>query len=151
MKMKIRIEKMINGVSKKELMDFFTDPKAFGDLHESVTKVEVLSDVANGLGVKWRETRVMFGKEATEVMWVSKNDLEEGVILIEAKSMGTEYVSTHEFVEKENGVLLKFEFHGTPVALMAKFMTPIALLFKGATRKALENDLEEIKKYFENK
>lgn len=143
--MKIKVKKFFEGVSKKELMDIFVSPKRIEDMLDSITKVELLSDVKSGLGVKWRETRVMFGKDATEVMWITKNDEKEGEIVIEAKSMGTEYKSIYEFEEKDGGVELEFKFIGKPVTLMARFMTPVALIFRNSTRKALEADLDQIK------
>lgn len=147
--MKLRIKKFFEGVSVEEMVSIFENPLKIEGILESIQKVELLSDVKEGVGVKWKETRVMFGKEATEVMWITKSDRQEGIIVIEAASMGVEYESTYKFEEKDGGVELEFEFLGKPVTLMAKLMTPVAWLFKGVTKKALEADLDEMKKYFE--
>ena len=42
-----------------------------GRCHEiipSIRRIEMLGDAPCGLGARWRETRIMFGREATEVL-----------------------------------------------------------------------------------
>jgi hypothetical protein len=149
--MKVVIEKFFAGVSKSELMELMSDPKKFEDIVEGITKVELLSGIGKGVGVIWRETRVMFGKEATEEMSISKYELDNGVIEIEAASHGVKYLTTYTFEENEKGVDLKMVFAGKPITFMAKLMTPIGYLFIGTTKKLLLKDLEEIEAYLKDR
>lgn len=145
--MKIVIEKSFN-VGKKDLMEFMSEPKKLEGVVSGIASVEILSNAMKGGGVKWRETRVMFGKEATEDMWISKYDVNGGLMHIEAASHGVEYLTTYNFRETDGGVDMKMVFAGKPVTLFAKIMTPLAYLFKGTTKKLLEADLEEIERAF---
>lgn len=58
----------------------------------SVSKTEVLTDGAFDVGTRWRETRRMFGKDATEEMWVTASEPPRRYV-VEAESHGTHYVS----------------------------------------------------------
>lgn len=60
----ININQPIEKVWKK-----ITDIENSANFIEGITKVEVLEKPKDTLlGFKWKETRVMFGKEATEIM-----------------------------------------------------------------------------------
>ena len=68
-----------------------------------------------------------------------------------AESHGSIYKSTLRIGESENKSILSMEFSAEAQSFMTKFMSAtIGLLFKGATIKALKQDLEDIKKYIEN-
>lgn len=145
--MKVVIEKLFEGVNKNDLMNLLSDPMKFEGIVNGISKVEILSDINKGKGVKWRETRVMFGKEATEDMWISKFDVKDGVMVIEAASHGVEYMTTYSFSDMKVGVSVKMVFEGKPVTLFAKIMTPIAYLFKNTMKKMLLQDLNEIEDF----
>lgn len=69
-----------------------TDLGGMPQVLSGVTRVEVLTAGAFGVGTRWRETRRMFGKEATEEMWVTASEPPERYV-VEAESHGTHYVS----------------------------------------------------------
>ncbi|MFF8958980.1 SRPBCC family protein [Streptomyces sp. NPDC014894] len=58
----------------------------------AVESVELLSEGAFGVGTRWRETRRMLGKRATEEMWVTASEPPLGYV-VEAASRGARYVS----------------------------------------------------------
>ena len=60
-----------------------------------ITKLEVLTDGPFGLGTRWRETRVMFGREATEVMWVTAFDPPLAGLLAVQVLHGLTFGATH--------------------------------------------------------
>ncbi len=47
------------------------DVKKWQSTIEGIQKIELLSERSSGVGTRWRETRVMFGKEAVEEMGIS--------------------------------------------------------------------------------
>jgi len=114
---------------------------------EAIESVEVL-EPARGpslVGLKWRETRTMFGKQATEVMWVT--DARDGSHYeTRAESHGAVYRSRVAVDPDADGARLSMTFQAQPVTLGAKVMWGVTgFLFKGATRKALAKDLADIK------
>ncbi len=63
----VEIEKPLGDVWKA-IIDF----KNCSNFIESIVKLEIIDEPKDTLiGFKWKETRVMFGKEATETMWIT--------------------------------------------------------------------------------
>ena len=68
-----------------------------------IEKVEILERPASGLvGLKWKETRTMFGKTATETMWIT-DAVEPEFYKTRAESHGAIYVGSLELAEKAAG------------------------------------------------
>jgi carbon monoxide dehydrogenase subunit G len=74
------------------LWEALTDLAGMERVLSGVSRVEVLTGGAFGVGTRWRETRRMFGKDATEEMWVTVCEPPERYV-VEAESHGTHYVS----------------------------------------------------------
>ena len=87
----------------------------------------------------------MFGKIATEVMWITAAK-ENDYYQTRAESHGAIYISKLQIEEKEGKTYLTMVFDGEAQSLMAKIMSvATGFLFKSATQKALQKDLEDIK------
>lgn len=111
----------------------------------AIEKIERLDDGSGfEIGTKWRETRTMFGKTATEDMTVS--EIEPGRLYkTEARSHGAHYQSTHSVDSIEGGSRITMTFGAEPTSFVSKvFAVTIGRLFDNATRKAIVKDLAEI-------
>lgn len=110
----------------------------------AVTKIEVVSKQKSGSGTRWRETRKLYGKESTEEMWIT--DFEPPrMFALEAESHGTKFRTVYEFFENGDLTDVFMTFEGKPQAIGAKLAAGFSVLFKGATQKALQKDLDELK------
>lgn len=123
----------------------------FSDLESAQRNVKgiIALEVLEGpprlaVGTRWRETRVFFGKEATEEMWVTALD-ENRRYVVEAESHGTKYRTEYTFEPSEGATRVAMTFEGRPVSLGAKLMSWLGFLFQGAVRKALRQDLLDLK------
>lgn len=116
-----------------------------------ITALEVLERPESGLvGFKWKETRTMFGKEASEVMWVTEA-VENSHYNVRAESHGTVYLTTMKIESVEGGTKLSWEFGGEPQTMMAKIMGKLmGGMMKSSTEKALQKDVDDIKAYIES-
>ncbi len=116
-----------------------------------IEKIEVLQRPEEGLvGFEWMETRTMFGREATETMWVTEVE-DERYYKVRAESHGALYLSTMSVRETGRGTELTMDFGAIPTTVGAKLMTAtIGRLFVGTTRKALQKDLDDIKAALES-
>ncbi|WP_157155617.1 SRPBCC family protein [Diaminobutyricimonas sp. LJ205] len=126
--------------------------KVFCDLENAaaniggITKIEVLAGPAQlNLGTKWRETRTMFGREATEEMWVTGYE-QDASYVAEAESRGTHYRSEYRFTSEGSGTRVDLRFEGTPLTFGARITGVIGALFAGAAKKALHQDLVDLKR-----
>lgn len=98
-----------------------------------------------GIGTRWRETRTMFGRQATEEMEIS--ELVPGrSYRTEAASHGMNYESMMEVVPVgDSACTLTMRFAGEATSTTSKVMgATIGRLFVGSTRKALAKDLADI-------
>lgn len=147
--MQVKTEIYINAPIDK-VFDVFADIKNAESRIEGISKIEILSEVKSGVGTRWRETRVIFGKEATEEMEISKLEKNKMYEVV-AASNGAEYRTIFDFKEVNGGTKVEMIFEGKPVSLMAKLMTPLGFLFKGMTKKLLQKDMDDLKEFIEAK
>ena len=135
----------ING-SAAAVWDVITDFENGAATVSGIEKVEILEKPESGLiGLKWRETRIMWGKTASEDMWIVEAEA-EALYRARAESHGCIYFSKMSISAKEDGCVLTMSHQTKPDALIAKILAPImGLAFKRSLRKILVQDLSDIK------
>ena len=145
----IKAQISING-SKEEVWEVITNIENWQKTITGIEKIEVLKKPTNGLvGLKWKETRTMFGKTATEIMWITDAKEKESYST-RAESHGAVYITNLVLSEHDHGTQLTIEFKGIPQTFGAKLMSAImGFFFKSATKKALTQDLVDIKAVIE--
>ena len=122
-----------------------TDLESFPETVSGIEGVERLDDSTGfGLGTTWRETRTMFGRTATEDMWVTEFEPGRSYV-VEANSHGTEYRTSQRIEPDGDGSVLTMTFGGTATGTTAKIMSAtVGRLFAKATKNAFEQDLADI-------
>jgi hypothetical protein len=97
------------------------------------------------VGLKWRETRKLFGKSATADKWIT-DAAENEFYKTRAEDGGFVFLSTMSISENSGGITLASSHDSVPQTIVAKLMSlPMGLLFKGVAKKALLQDLNDIK------
>ncbi|MFE6460079.1 SRPBCC family protein [Streptomyces cinereoruber] len=118
-----------------------------------VRKVEVLTPGGFGVGTRWRETRRMLGREATEEMTVTVCEPPDRYVTV-ADSHGTHYVSELTLSPDGTGsTVLRMSFsarpaHGRAPGLLGR---AFARLGAKALAKALAKDLSDIARAVESR
>jgi carbon monoxide dehydrogenase subunit G len=115
---------------------------------KGIVRVEMLTDGPVGLGTKFKETRIMFKREATETMEVTAYEPPHRVQL-SANSCGAEFHSEFKITPEGNGSRVDVTMTTKPLSLFAKLMSPLSFLMVGTMKKCLQDDLEDIKSYLE--
>ena len=118
-----------------------------------IEKIEVVEKPANGLvGLRWRETRMLFGKPATVEKWIT-DAAENAFFKTSAEDGGFKFLTTMQISESSNGsVTLTSSHDSQPQTIGAKFMSiPMRLFFKGMMKKFILQDLNDIKSSVERK
>ena len=142
----IEIEKPIEDVWNA-IIDF----KNCSNYIESIIRLEIIDEPKDTLiGFKWKETRVMFGKEATETMWIT--DYEENEYYeTRAESHGSVYISRLSLSSIENHTKLTMSFSAEAQTFFVKILSlSMGFLMKGVMKKALMKDLINIKTHVES-
>ncbi len=128
-----------------QVFQAYTDLEKAVDRIPSIVSTELLTEGPFGNGTRWRETRMMFKKEATEEMWVTGFDPPKGYT-VEAASHGMRYSTRFSFVPDDGGTTVTWAFTSTAQSFGAKVMAPVFnLLLGGTMKKCMLQDLEAIR------
>ena len=138
--------------SKEAIWAVIADIENASESISGIEQVELLERPERGLiGLKWRETRTLFGKTATEEMWIT-DAAENEFYTARAASHGFIYTSTIRIAEQGGGNSLTMTLISKPQGFVAKLLSiPMGLVFKGVAKKALLQDLNDIKRVVEER
>lgn len=128
-----------------------TDIEHAAEHIRGIDNIERLTPGPIGIGTKWRETRTMLGRQATETLEVTAFDPPHSYT-IGCDSCGAHIKSTFSFtpVDNETDMTLAVELEAR--SLFAQLMAPIGrLMFDATMRKCLQADLEDIKRVAESR
>lgn len=126
-----------------------TDIEHAAEHIRGIKRVEMLTEGPFGVGTRWRETRVMFGKEATEEMEVTEY-VPQKYYAVEAESHGTRYRSVFKFEPSNGGTNVTLEFGATPISRFARAMSHLSGLMAGTVIKFIEEDLADVARIAES-
>ena len=129
-----------------------TDLGGMARMLSGVTKVEVLTEGGFGEGARWRETRRMFGKDATEEMWVTVSEPPERYV-VEAESHGSHYISEWELrADGPTSTTVRMTFTAVPsgavAGLFAKVLGGVGVR---SVSKAIAKDLDDVAAWVEGR
>lgn len=121
-----------------------TDIDRWPETMSGIEGVEVLAQPDFGVGTRWRETRTLMGRQATEEMWVTA--LDEGrSYTVESDSHGAHYVSVFTFRPDDGGTDIELSFTGQPSSGVAKVLATVTgPLARRSVTKALQQDLDDL-------
>ena len=146
----VQAQVTING-SRAAIWAAMTDIANAPQIISGIEKIEVLEKPANGLvGLRWRETRMYFGKPATVEKWIT-DAAENEFYKTRAESDGFVFLSTTSISESSAGTTLTGSHDSQPQGIVAKLKSIPMPLFKGMIKKALLQDLIDIKSAVERK
>lgn len=149
--MLVEVQVTING-PKAAIWAAITNIENAAEIISGIDKIEVLEKPAAGLvGLKWRETRMLFGKPAAADKWIT-DAVENEFYKTRAEDNGFVFLSTMRISESSGGMTLASSHDSQPQGIVAKIMSiPMRLFFKGVAKKALLQDLNDIKAAVERK
>ena len=130
---------------RNEVFRLFTNFDDMPRLIDKITSIEVLTEGPPGKGTRFRETREMFGKEATEEMEITDFHADESYTC-EADSHGMHYRCIYQFEPVGHSTDVYCEFEAKPVTLVAKIVSPLTgWLMMGTTKKEFSRDMDDLK------
>jgi len=149
--MLVEVQVTING-SRAAIWAAISNIEKTSEIISGIQKIEVIEKPAHGLvGLKWRETRMLFGKPATAEKWIT-DAVENEFYKTRAEDNGFVFLSTTSIAETRGGMTLSSAHETTPQTFVAKLQSiPMVLFFKGVVKKALLQDLNDIKAAVEKK
>ncbi len=138
----------ING-SKAAVWAATTDIVNLAQLLSGVEKIEAVEKPATGLvGLKWKETRKLFGESATVEKWITEAK-ENEFYTTRAEQDGFVFITTNSISGSDGSVVLTGIHETQPQGFAARVKSLPVVFFKGVIKKAILQDLKDIKKVVE--
>jgi uncharacterized membrane protein len=121
-----------------------TDLAGSPQVVRGIDAVEVLTPGDFGVGTRWRETRTMLGRSATEEMTVTAVEPQRSYTT-EAVRPGVRYVSTVAVTPAGDGSELTLTFGARPTSAVTRLLGAVTgPLGRRAVARALEKDLADL-------
>ena len=129
-----------------------TDIEHAAQTISGILAIEILERPASGLvGLKWRETRMFFGKPASVDKWITEA-VENEFYKTRAESDGFVFMATLAISEAGNGITLTTSHDSVPQGVVARWLSvPMMFFFRGVAKKALLQDLIDMKSAVERR
>ncbi len=121
------------------------DINQFSQAIPHIVRVEILSDIKSGVGTRFRETRLMKGKEATTELEVTEYTENDRVRIV-ADSHGTVWDTLFTVEAKDGQTLLTMIMDARAYKLLPKLINPMV---KGIIKKAIAKDMDAVKVFCE--
>ena len=141
------IERVIHA-SPETVFDTATNVHEWQAIVPAIEKLEVLTPGPVGVGTRFRETRRMFKREATEEMEFVEFERGKRYALL-AESHGARYETTFTLTPEGDSTRLSMLFDATPLTRMAKVMTFLTRPLMGKMAEMCGKDLDAIKAHIE--
>lgn len=129
------------------VFDTVSDIRNFCDAVPHITNIEFLSDQKTGAGTRFRETRLMGGRESTVDLEITELVENECVRMV-SDAGGTIWDTLFTVKELASGAELQMAMDIRPYKLFSKVMSP---MIRGMVVKGVESDMDSIKQYCEAK
>jgi carbon monoxide dehydrogenase subunit G len=110
-----------------------------------IVKVEFLSDTRKGVGTRFRETRVMNGREVSNELEVTEYVQNDRVRIV-SDSHGTIWDSLFTVRPEDGNTTLTMTMDASAYKLIPRFMN---FAIRGMVRRAVENDLDMVRAFCE--
>ena len=135
---------------RERIWNVITDIDSWADTIAGIVSIEVINRPEAGIvGLKWREKRVLFGKEAAETMWISAAEPNRWYETT-AENHGANYSTRLSMDDSNDKVILTMTFSAKPTTIASKLFSLIGFMFNGTMRKMPQKDLTDIRRVAEN-
>jgi carbon monoxide dehydrogenase subunit G len=148
--MKVEAQLNINA-TKQEVWKAITDIQNASQIIKGIERIEIINEPANGIvGLKWRETRMYFGKPTAIDKWIT-DAVENNFYKTKAELDGFIFLTTLTISESGNNLRLTSSHETKSQGVIAKIKSLPMIFFKGILKKAILQDLNDIKLAVEHK
>lgn len=111
-----------------------------------IAQIEMLTDGPIGKGTRWRETRIIMRKKATEELELLEWDPPHRYVA-GCESCGARYRTTVTCEPVADGTEIRFLMHAEHLTLRAKIMGVVmGVMMRKMMEKCLSEDLEDMKR-----
>lgn len=132
-----------------DVFELFSDIPKTAERVRGIERVEVLTQGPVRAGTRWRETRIIFKREATEELEISSLEPNKSYT-VQGESCGIQHRTEFRFIPQGEITRVEVEFTSRPLSLLAKLTSPFGWLMMGAAKRCVDQDLEDLKAFIES-
>jgi hypothetical protein len=140
----ISCARLINAPQQR-VFHIFTDLRRAAERVKAINSLEVLTDGPIARGTRFRETRTMFGRSATETMEITAFDAPNSYS-VGCDSCGARYTTVFTFKPQGQSTRVEMSFSIEARSFMARLFKPLGRLMMGQLRKCLDADLNDLQR-----
>jgi hypothetical protein len=142
--MLVEAQVTING-SKAAVWAAISNIENAAEIVSGIQRIEIVEKPESGLvGLRWRETRLLFDKPTTVEKWITEA-AEHEFYKTRAEDSGFVFLTTTRISEGSSGITLTGSHESKPQGLTATLRATPMVLFRGVIKKAILQDLNDIK------
>lgn len=130
----------------EKVFETISGPEGFCQAVPHITKIEFLTDQQGGAGTRFRETRIMNGREATVELKIEELVKNQKVRMV-SDAGGTVWDTVFTVCQKGDQVEMHMAMQAKPHKLMARLINP---LIRSMVVKGVEGDMDSIKSFCES-
>jgi carbon monoxide dehydrogenase subunit G len=130
---------------KEVVFRTISDIRNFAEAVPDIVDVSFISDSKTGVGTRFKETRLIGGREHTEELEVTEYDENNSIRLV-TDSNGTVWDSLFTVSDDHGATKLTLVMEAKAYKFMAKIMNPLMKYF---INKAVGKDMDAVKAYCE--
>jgi len=135
------------GAPRDRVFEVVADVRRFSQALPHVVRYEFLSELQSGVGTRFRETRLMNGREATTELEVTEHVQNDRIRLLADDHHGTVWDTLFTVVDADDGsTILTMTMDARSKTWIARIMV---FLVAGMVRKAVERDMDGVKAFCE--
>jgi len=134
--------------TQQAVFDAISDLEHAPERIGAIRKVEILTDGPVGKGTRWRETRLMFGKECAEEMEITEFDPPRGY-RVGADNCGCHYDTRFALQPDGDETIVEMTFRAIPTSLKGRLLMPLGFFMQGMMKKMVMQDLHDLKAHVE--
>jgi len=144
-------EKIAINANKAPVWKAITDIRNASKIISGIEQIDILNEPETGLlGLKWRETRIYFGKPSAIDKWITEA-VENEFFTTKAEMDGFVFITKMTISENNGNILLSSSHETQALCILAKVKSLPMIFFKGVLKKAILKDLNDYKAAIENK
>lgn len=137
--------------TKSAIWATITNIRNTAEIISGVEKIEILNEPVDGLaGLKWRETRMYFGKPVAIEKWIT-DAVENKFYKTRAEMDGYIFLTTLTISENGESTRLTSSHETKSQGIIAKIKSLPMFFFRGVLKKNIMQDLNDIKTAVERK
>ncbi|MEM7457627.1 MAG: SRPBCC family protein [Planctomycetota bacterium] len=146
--MQFSVQQFVNA-PLSEVFRRYADFENAAENLSGITNVEILTDGPVGKGTRFKETRVMFGRESTEELEITEFE-QDRLYKVEAESCGAHFQTIFRSTIEGDATRVDVDMKTRSLTLFAKLMAPLGFLMAGTMKKCVTDDIDEIKQLCES-